>query len=66
MLDLDALATALLDGRTGQTVVGDQERDAVTKTVNLLAAALMDTEGLTRPDALRRIVGPPTGRGSKT
>ena len=54
MLDLDALAAALLEGRTSTYPVGDAERAEVTAIVHAKAAALMQAEGITQHDALMR------------
>ena len=54
MLDLDALAAALLNGRTSPYPVGDPERAEVTALIHAKAAALMKSEDITRHDSLRR------------
>ena len=56
MLDLDALAAALLIGRTSPYPVGDAERAEVTAIAHAKAAALMQAEGITRHDALAHIL----------
>ena len=43
MLDLDALAAALRDGRIGQPLAGDAERAEVTEIIHAKAAALMES-----------------------
>ena len=53
MLDLDALAAALLIGRASPYPVGDVERAEVTALIHAKAAALMRSEDITRHDALR-------------
>jgi hypothetical protein len=56
VLDFDALAAALLEGRTSPYPVGDGERAEVTAIVHARAAALMQAEGITRHDALAHIL----------
>jgi hypothetical protein len=66
VLDLDALAAALRDGRIGQPLAGDAERAEVTEIIHAKAAALMESEGITRHRALTRTLRgrPDTDRGS--
>lgn len=56
VLDLAALAAALLDGRTSPYPVGDAERAEVTALIHAKAAALMKSEDITRHDALTRVM----------
>lgn len=63
MLDLDALAAALLEGRTSPYPVGDVERAEVTAIVHAKAAALMKSEDITRHKALTRILRSHRGQG---
>ena len=52
MLDLDALAAALLEGRTSPYPVGDAERAEVTALIHAKAAALRESEGISLHEAL--------------
>ena len=63
MLDLDALAAALLDGRTGQPVTGDAERAEVTEIIHAKATALMESEAICRHEALARTLRGHDGKG---
>lgn len=56
MLDLDALAESLAGVKRDGRVVGDEARRQVTDVIHARVRVLMEREGISRNDALTRLL----------